>query len=216
MQDRVDPAKVKAISDAGANANGNLAVVVRHNGAEYIADGHHRLAADWLAGKSTAEVHHKDLEPVDNALKRAPVDTDIANVKIAKIDEGLGLVFGWAIVCKVKGEDYYDLNIDYEGPRKGERVPEHIPEDVMTKAAADFMETSRPGNELHEGPDSGSYVFAFPLTTDIAKAMGIQTEKTGLMVAYKPTPDVLAKFRSGFYRGCSIEGSRGQFTEHDQ
>jgi len=211
MQDRVDPAKVKAIGEHGTG--GNLAVVVRHDGREYIADGHHRLAADWLAGKTEAEVHHKDLEPVSNVLKTAPVVEQIY-FKIAKIDEGLGLVFGWAIVCKVNGEDYYDLNIDLDGPRKGERVPEHIPEDVMTKAAAEFMQSARAGNEMHEGPDSGSYVFAFPLTTDIAKAMGIQTEKTGLMVAYKPTPEVLAKFRDRTYTGFSIEGSRGPFEEH--
>ena len=204
-----------------------------------------------MAGKDTATVRYKDLEPVDNALKRAPdaalhdalkligdsgfeatlkrrivatyapdsalpstVTAEPANFRVAKVDEGLGLVFGWAIVCKVAGEDYYDLNIDRAGPHAGERVPEHIPEAVMTKAATEFMQTARVGNEMHEGPDKGTYVFAFPLTTDIAKAMGIQTEKTGLMVAYKPPADMLAKFKSGELRGFSIEGSRGHFTEH--
>lgn len=209
MQDRVDPAKVAAI---GANgAGGKYAVVVRHNGKDYIGDGHHRLAADWLAGKDTAEVHYKDLEAVDNALKSAPEDS--ANFRIAKIDESLGLVFGWAIVCKHNGQDYYDLNVDYAGQYAGERVPEHIPESVMMKAAAEFMETARPGNEMHDGPDKGTYAFAFPLTTDIAKAMGITTSKTGLMVAYKPPPEVLAKFKSGEYKGFSIEGKRLSYEE---
>lgn len=211
MQDRVDPKKVAAIADSGTE--GKLAVVVSHNGKDYIADGHHRLAADWLGGKDTAEVHHKDLEPVDNALKRAP-DAEPINFRIAKVDDALGMVFGWAIVCKVNGEDYYDLNIDHEGPHVGKRVPEHIPEPVMMKAAAEFMQTARPGNEMHDGPDRGTYVFAFPLTTDIAKAMGIQTEKTGLMVAYKAPPDVLEKFKTGAYSGFSIEGRRLEFTEH--
>jgi hypothetical protein len=210
MQDRVDPAKVTAI--AASDSQGKLAVVVGHNGKHYIADGHHRLSADWLAGKETASVHFKDLEPVDQALKRAP--DEAANFRIAKVDDALGLVFGWAIVCKVDGEDYYDLNVDREGPHAGERVPEHIPEDVMTKAALGLAAVGAPGNEMHEGPDKGFYPFLFPLTTDIAKAMGIQTEKTGLMCAFKPPADVLAKFKSGIYRGFSIEGRRVQYTEH--
>lgn len=211
MQDRVDPVKVDALR--GGAASGKLAVVVRHDGKDYIADGHHRLTADWLNGKDSADVRYKDLEPVDQALKRAPV-TEPANFRIAKVDEHLGIVFGWAIVCKVKGEDYYDLNVDMAGQHAGERVPEHIPEAVMMKAAAEFMQTERPGNEMHEGPDLGQYVFAFPLTTDVAKAMGITTDKTGLMVGFKPPADVLAKYKSGEYTGFSIEGRRLSYTEH--
>lgn len=135
----------------------------------------------------------KDQEELENKLE----------LRVAKIDEELGLVFGWAIVCKVDGEDYYDLNIDRD---TRERVPEHIPEGAMLKAATEFMQTARPGNEMHTGPDRGSYVFAFPMTTDIAKSLGIETRNTGLIVAYKPPPDVLAKFKNGTYRGFSIEG----------
>lgn len=133
------------------------------------------------------------------------------NFRVAKIDEGLGLVYGFAIVCKVDGEPYYDLNIDKS---TGTRVPEHIPEDVMAKSAADFMMTTRPGNEMHKGADKGHFVFAFPLTTDIAKALGIQTRKTGLLVAYKPPPAVLEKFRDGTYTGFSIEGECLDSREH--
>lgn len=140
----------------------------------------------------------------DGMEKKAPP----ADVRIAKIDDSLGLVFGYAIVCKVDGEDYYDLNIDKNDDGSFERVPEHIPESSMLKAAMDFMETARPGNEMHKGDDVGSYLFAFPLTTDIAKAFGIATRTTGLMVAYKPPAAVFAKFKNGTYKGFSIEGRR--------
>ena len=213
MQDRVDPAKVAAIGASDATS-AKRPVVVRHDGKNYIADGHHRLAAAWLAGADKADVAFKDLEPVSDALKSAPRDARSDNFRVAKIDDSLGLVFGWAIVCKVGGEDYYDLNVDHAGEHAGQRVPEHIPEDTMLKAAGEFMHTARPGNEMHDGPDTGTFTFAFPLTTDIAKAMGITTEKTGLMVAYKPTPAVLAKFKSGEYRGFSIEGRRIAYEEH--
>lgn len=134
-----------------------------------------------------------------------PNEDEVVHARVAKIDESLGLVFGWAIVCKVDGVDYYDLNVDRD---TGERVPEHIPETTMVKASAEFMETSRVGNEMHRGPDKGTYVFAFPLTTEIAEKMDITTKYTGLMVAYKPPLDVLDKFRDGTYGGFSIEGRR--------
>jgi hypothetical protein len=212
MQDRVDPKKVSAIAAAGG-AGGKLPVVVRHNGKNYIADGHHRLSAQWLQGEETAHVRLKDLEPVTSAMKAAP-GGDPINFRVAKVDDSLGLVFGWAIVCKVNGEDYYDLNVDYAGEHEGERVPEHIPEPTMVKAAVDFVGKGAAGNEMHDGPDVGQYVFVFPMTTEIAKAMGMTTEKTGLMVAYKPPAGVLQKFKDGTYTGFSIEGRRGDFEEH--
>lgn len=130
-------------------------------------------------------------------------------VRICKVDESLGIVFGWAIVCKIDGKDYYDLNVD----KSGERVPEHIPEAAMLKATIDFMGGARAGNEMHAGPDVGTFVCAWPMTTEIAKAMGITTARTGLMVAYKPPADVLAKFKSGVYSGFSIEGVRLSLQE---
>jgi len=77
------------------------------------------------------------------------------------------------------------------------------------------MQSARSGNEMHAGPDVGTYVFAWPMTSDIAKAMGIDTPVTGLMVAYKPTPEVLAKFKDGTYKGFSIEGKRLSFEDVD-
>lgn len=131
----------------------------------------------------------------------------VRKANVVKVEPALGLVFGWAIVCKQDGEDYYDLNVDRDGAYKGQRVPEHIPEDVMLKAALDFAETAeRPGNEMHVGPECGQHVFIFPMTTDIAKALDIDTKKTGLLVAYKPPADVLQKFIDGTYTGFSIEG----------
>jgi len=132
------------------------------------------------------------------------------NVDVIKVDSNLGLVFGWAIVCKRDGEDYYDLNRD----SSGERVPEHIPEQSMLEASSDFMENSRLAKEMHVGDGKGSIVFAFPLTTDIAKAMGINTRTTGLMIAMKPsTPELLSKYENGVYKGFSIGGKKLNFED---
>lgn len=136
-------------------------------------------------------------------------------VRVAKADKPLGLVFGWAIVCKQDGEAYYDLNVDQAGAHAGELIPEHITEPAMLKAALGFTETEQAGNEMHAGPDKGHYPFVFPLTTDIAKALGIESKNTGLLIAYKPPPDVFAKFADGTYRGFSIEGSRLDWEHHE-
>lgn len=120
-----------------------------------------------------------------------------ASGDLAKVDESLGLVFGFAIVCKVDGEDYYDVQGDF------------IPEDAMLAASCEFMQGARVAKEMHAGEAKGTVVFAFPMTTDIAKALGITTPKTGLLIAMKPdSEDILAKFRDGTYTGFSIGGSR--------
>lgn len=115
---------------------------------------------------------------------------------VAKVDDSLGLVFGFAIVCKIDGEPYFDTQGD------------HIPEDAMLKAASDFMVNSRVAKDMHNGGPIGPVVFAFPLTDDIAKAMGIESQKTGLMIAMKPPAPILAKYQSGEYTGFSIGGRR--------
>lgn len=125
--------------------------------------------------------------------------------EFVKVDEELGLVFGFAIICQKNGEDYYDLHND------------HIPEDSMLKAATDFMLHSRMAGDMHERDSDdqavakGTVVFAFPLTSDVAKSLDIETETTGLLIAMKPSdPEILDKFKSGKYTGFSIGGSYGE------
>jgi hypothetical protein len=121
--------------------------------------------------------------------------------KVQEVDEALGLVMGFAIVCNKDGEPYFDLQGD------------HIPEDAMLKAAMDFMLHARTAGDMHTKDDGeiekrGIVVFAWPLTADIAKAFDIETTQTGLMIAMRPDPDMLAKFKSGEYQGFSIGGVR--------
>lgn len=121
------------------------------------------------------------------------------NTQICKVDPTLGLVLGWGIICKQDGEEYFDLQGD------------HITENAMVEAAADFMKNSRVAKDMHiagsEGELPGSVVFAFPLTEDVAKAFDITTSKTGLLVGMMPgDSNVLNKFQSGEYTGFSIGG----------
>lgn len=137
-------------------------------------------------------------------VRKAADEDDFVKAEVAKVDADLGLVFGWAIVSKVDGEPYFDKQGD------------HIPEDSMLRAAADFMLRSRVAKDMHRGDQIGDVVFAFPLTSDVAKAMGIASKNTGLIVAIKPSPAVLAKYRSGEYTGFSIGGSRIKDEDADE
>lgn len=119
---------------------------------------------------------------------------------VAKVDESLGLVFGWAIVCSEGGEPYVDLQGDW------------IPDAAMLKAATKFAKGGRQGGDMHRCAD-GQVVHTMPLTKEIAKAFGIQCDKTGLMIAIEPEAATLAKFKSGERTGFSIGGSRIKDTE---
>lgn len=134
-----------------------------------------------------------------------PLNNELATC--VKVDDELGLVFGFAIVCKKDGKPYVDVHND------------HIPEDSMLKAASEFMTNSRVAADMHQWDDNrnpikkGSIVFAFPLTTEIAKALDIKTSTTGLLIAMKPSdPRILEKFKTGVYTGFSIGG---QYVESE-
>lgn len=123
--------------------------------------------------------------------------------EVLKIDEELGIVFGWGIVCTEKGEPYFDMQGD------------HITEDAMMKATSDFMYAVRTAGEMHARDDNGDaihkgvIVHSMPLTMELVKAFGIKIEKTGWFIGMKPDKDMLEKFKDGTYKGFSIGGSRG-------
>ena len=123
---------------------------------------------------------------------------------VTKVDTNLGIVFGWAIISKIKGKEYFDVQGD------------HIPENSMLRASAGFMQGRRVAGNMHRPVDTrgnveriGTVIFAFPLTEDVMKSMGLKSDFTGLMVGMKvDNPDILEKFASGAYTGFSIGGKR--------
>ena len=140
----------------------------------------------WVTKPASEDAETGAGEPDDEMMEK--------RCRVAKVDASLGLVFGWAVVCTEDGEDYIDTQGD------------HITEDAVMKAATDFAMNSRVAKDMHSGDQIGSIVHMFPLTADVAKAMGVECDKTGLMIAMKPSRDVLEKFKSGEYTGFSIGG----------
>ena len=135
----------------------------------------------------------------DDIVEKTEVD-----LTILKVNKKLGLIFGWAIVCKQNGEEYYDTQGD------------HIPEESMLNAAADFMAKQRTMKLMHKGKEQGKILFAWPLTTETAKSMGIQSPITGLMIAAKPDNDeIIEAAEKGELTGFSIGGERIEDEEVD-
>jgi len=127
--------------------------------------------------------------------------------EVLKVDDELGIVFGWGIVCTEKGERYFDVQGD------------HITEDAMMKATSDFMFEVRAAGEMHAKDGEGNavhkgvIVHSMPMTAELAKAFGIKIEKTGWLIGMKPEADMLEKFKDGTYKGFSIGGLRGEDEE---
>lgn len=152
--------------------------------------------AERLATKSASPTDVVGAPVQGVPVSKASKVLGIVEKKDDATGETLGLVFGWAIISKVGGEDYFDTQGD------------HIPEELMLKSAATFMESSRLLGDMHATAEGGSVVFAFPLTSEIAKAYGWDDPKqTGLMIAVRPKDEAtLQKYRDGTYTGFSIGG----------
>lgn len=131
-----------------------------------------------------------------------------ADAQILKVSTEMGLIFGFALICKDNGEDYYDTDGD------------HFTEQGMLEASTDFAKSERMACSMHARDEGGApiqdggVVHHFPLTTEIAKALGIQTRYTGLLIALAPdNPETLEKARNGDFTGFSIAGDVIEATD---
>lgn len=152
----------------------------------------------------------RGLPSEQNRVKNSAMSKSFeTTAEVLKVDEELGIVFGWGIVCTEKGERYFDLQGD------------HITEEAMLKATSDFMYELRAAGEMHARDKDGNavhkgvIVHSMPLTAELAKSFGLTTKKTGWLIGMKPDADMLEKFKDGTYKGFSIGGSRGQDEEVD-
>lgn len=115
--------------------------------------------------------------------------------QILKRDEEERLVYGWAYVSTLNGE----ISLDHSG--------EFIKPNQLAKAATNFMLSMRTAKRMHSGGKIGEVVHSMPLTNDIAKALGIQSDREGWLVAIKVYDDeVWQDVKSGKLAAFSIGG----------
>lgn len=113
-----------------------------------------------------------------------------------KVDEGEGIIYGWAIVCTIDGEPYVDLQGD------------HIPVAAMLDATASFMaKNERPGLDMHAGEARGDIVFGLPITKNTHKQLTMKSDREGFYIGWKPRDEAAkALVKSGERLGFSIGG----------
>ena len=142
--------------------------------------------------------------PIANValIKRAkPLDPPTiqkATCKVFKLDEKLGLVFGWAMAGTLDGGetphvDHQDDAIDVTG-------------DDFIKACAEFMEGGAASDVMHDGRKDGRIVFAMPLVKGVNEALGIKSNVEGFAIAMKPSAETFKRFVSGELAAFSIGG----------
>lgn len=124
------------------------------------------------------------------------------DAQILKVSTEMGLIFGFAMICKSAEDEFFDSDDDT------------FTEQGMLEAATEFAMTKRVACDMHARDEGGQpiqdggVIHHFPLTSEIAKALGIITPVTGLLVALKPdNPETLEKARTGEYTGFSIGGA---------
>lgn len=120
-----------------------------------------------------------------------------SSVKIVKMDEDQMIIWGWASVAKIGGEEVYDSHGD------------HIPMEELERASIDFMTKSRTGLAMHDGSKVSEVIGSLPLSAELAKALGITCDREGWIIGKKfYDRDVWNRVKSGELPAMSI-GGRG-------
>jgi len=134
-----------------------------------------------------------------------------AQAAIAKIDEALGLVYGWASVVLKDGEAVVDRQGDIIEPAE------------LEAAMVEFMKDYRSVGEMHEGGDKGVVVEAVVMSPAKARAMGIPVAVADQMptgawigVQLDPAGETFAKVRDGKLAAFSIQGTADRIPVEDE
>lgn len=147
------------------------------------------------------------MERLTNALERlvgkrnaefapAPEEDDVTfDAEVLKMDDEQRIVWGWLSVITEDGVPVVDLQGDVISPEE------------LTKAADDFMLSTREAKAMHKGERVGEFFHSLPLTYELAKAFGIETRREGWIVAMKVHDDETWKrVKSGELSAFSIGG----------
>lgn len=136
------------------------------------------------------------LERTVTAIMQAAMSYEMNKAyAILKADDEQRIVWGWASVATENGKTVVDLQGDTMTP------------DEMVKMANRFMESVRTAKAMHEGESIGEVIHSLPLTKELAKALGIETEREGWVIGMKIKDDAMWKsVRAGEFSGFSIGG----------
>lgn len=129
-------------------------------------------------------------------VKGANADSFELQAKVSKLDDELGLVWGYAFSSSLDGGQtpHVDCQDDWITP------------DFM-KAVTEWLLDGGKTDVNHDCDKDGRIAYAWPFLPEYNKAFGINPDTIGLAVAVKPSADTYAKFKSGELTGFSIFGT---------
>lgn len=126
----------------------------------------------------------------------------MSEIKIVKADRRRHVITGWANVATVNGEPVTDSQDD------------QITMSALTEAADRFMLEQRPAKVQHSGPQVGIVLHSLPLDSETAKALGIETDKEGLIIGmFVPDDEIFDRVERGELKAFSIGGRVGKDTD---
>jgi len=132
-------------------------------------------------------------------------DIMLSKSKIIKINEEQRVVFGWASVIEKDGKPIVDTQNHV------------ISSTEIVKATTDFMKDARASHFMHTEKRIGSVIHSFPLTSEIAKSLGIQSDQYGWIVGVHVEDDATWDLvKSGKLASFSIGGQANVVERNDE
>lgn len=167
---------------------------IRRDDPEARANFRARHNCDTATDKTSARYWSCRLWEADTTVSEMTNKADIEG-QVLKTDDEQRMVFGWASVITEKGEPVVDRQGDV------------IEADTLVTAVNKFMEHVRVGKSMHNGDQIGVVIHSWPMTQEIAKSVGVQTDREGWLVGFKVYDDAVWKrVKSGELKAFSIGG----------
>lgn len=159
-----------------------------------------RHSCDTAKDKTSAQywscrMWDKDVSVSEMTKSEVFDDQVISTSSVLKVFEEQRIVYGWASVVTKSGEPVVDLHGDIITPVE------------MQKAANSFMQSARTAKAMHKGAGVGEIIHSLPLTEELAKSLGIETDQEGWIIGMKIHDDnIWKRVKSGELSEFSIGG----------
>lgn len=161
-----------------------------------------RHSCDTATDKTTPRYWSCRMWSGENVSDVTKVDSEYSSKieiisDVFKSNDEARIVYGWGNVVTKSGEPVVDL--------QGDVI---LPEELVS-ATTEFMKSAdRHSLNMHKGSPIGQVVHSFPLTYEIAKSLGIETENEGWLVGVYIADDTTwSQVKKGELSAFSIGGS---------
>lgn len=167
-------------------------VTLTYDGADINIKAIEPFAGDLIFGPESFEELQEDWK--ETISEKSMQNVNFSH-EITKVNEELGVIYGWASVTTVEGE----LVVDSHG--------DTIDTIEIVKAAHEFVSEARAAKIMHKGEDVGEIVESLVFSEDIQKALGIDLGFEGWFIGMRvPDVDIRKQVMNGELPMFSIGG----------